>query len=159
MKTFSQNPITKRFVIVINFLLSNQNVKNKSIFCKKIDYLPQSLNFILNGERDIPIEPLSKMFKEFSFINSEWLLTGVGTMLKAGSTISNSNVINGSINKSNIQNNTINSQEKNQPQEKQLAGSVFSCSSCPFVSSLQANINDLRYTIKMQQNLINNQKK
>ena len=144
--------IKNRLLEFINFF----NI-NKISFYKSINVQ----NGFLDKGKTVRSDILVNILNIYPDINLDWLLTGVGKMLKENTTISNSNVINGSNNNGNSQ---FIAQEKKQkkqkkPQEKQPVGSVFSCSSCPFVSSLQANINDLRYTIKMQQNLINNQKK
>jgi phage repressor protein C with HTH and peptisase S24 domain len=77
MAKFTQNDTSKRFLKVFEWLTSNNTIINKSEFCKKVGFLPQSLTKVLNGERGITVEFISKLVTTYG-INPVYLHTGNG---------------------------------------------------------------------------------
>lgn len=76
------NDITIRFIEIYNHLLETKKVSNPSDFAKKIEISSSMMNEILKGRSNAGINPIQNTVKTFNSINSEWLLTGKGNMLK-----------------------------------------------------------------------------
>jgi len=71
--------VTKRFIQCHDFLKESGKVRSSRQFALKISYLPQNLNKVLKGERDIPMEPLRSAIEVFR-INPTFLYLGEGKM-------------------------------------------------------------------------------
>lgn len=71
--------VTKRFIQCHDFLKESGKVRSSRQFALKISYLPQNLNKVLKGERDIPMEPLRTAIEVFR-INPTFLYLGEGKM-------------------------------------------------------------------------------
>lgn len=71
--------VTKRFIQCHDFLKESDKVRSSRQFALEIDYLPQNLNKVLKGERDIPMEPLRSAVEVFR-INPTFLYLGEGKM-------------------------------------------------------------------------------
>lgn len=69
--------VTKRFIQCHDFLKESGKVRSSRQFALEIDYLPQNLNKVLKGERDIPMEPLRSAVEVFR-INPTFLYLGEG---------------------------------------------------------------------------------
>lgn len=74
------NVVTARFVECHDFLKSTSVVKSSRQFALSIGYQPQSLNNILKGKRDVPLEVLRKAIENFS-LNPEYIFLGTGDMI------------------------------------------------------------------------------
>ena len=67
----------------ILFIIENQLNGNKKKFAEKIGFAPQVIANIVSGRKSKPsFDVLSAIKSSFDDINSEWLLTGNGPMLK-----------------------------------------------------------------------------
>ncbi|MBY5959059.1 peptidase S24 [Membranicola marinus] len=71
--------VTKRFIQCHDFLKESGKVRSSRQFALEINYLPQNLNKVLKGERDIPMEPLRSAVEVFR-INPTFLYLGEGKM-------------------------------------------------------------------------------
>ena len=69
--------VTERFIECHNRILHLKKVKSSRQFAIMLDYLPQSLNEIVNMRRDVPIELIRKAVEVFQ-INPSYLFTGKG---------------------------------------------------------------------------------
>lgn len=78
----------KRFLLVINYLISENIVKNKSELANIFDISPSKFSEILKKRMMPGFELYEILISKFN-INSEWLLTGKGEILKSGSNIQN----------------------------------------------------------------------
>jgi phage repressor protein C with HTH and peptisase S24 domain len=77
-----QDPVTQRFIIAHNEILSANLVRSSRQFAIKLEYLPQSLSEILKGRRKVPLDLLRKMCIEFD-ICSKYLIEGIGSPFKS----------------------------------------------------------------------------
>jgi transcriptional regulator with XRE-family HTH domain len=77
---FTQNEESKRFLKVLDELIHLQLVKNDSEFCRREGYSPQSLSQIRRGKRDVTIDLISKMFKDY-LGNPIFIFGGEGVLL------------------------------------------------------------------------------
>ncbi len=75
------NIVTTRFIECHDFIKSNNMVKSSRQFALALEYAPQSLNFILKRNRDVPIDILRRAIEVFKF-NPVFLFEGVGHYLK-----------------------------------------------------------------------------
>ncbi len=73
----TQDPITKRFIEVFEWLKANNRVRSGRQFALSIDTYPQSLNDILKGRRDATLQNIQKTTEVYN-ISSHFLLTGHG---------------------------------------------------------------------------------
>lgn len=71
--------VTKRFIHCHDFLKESGKVRSSRQFALEIDYLPQNLNKVLKGERDIPMEALRSAVEKFR-ISPTYLYLGEGNM-------------------------------------------------------------------------------
>jgi len=71
--------VTKRFIQCHDFLKESGKVRSSRQFALEISYLPQNLNKVLKGDRDIPMEPLRSAIEVFR-INPTFLYLGEGKM-------------------------------------------------------------------------------
>lgn len=71
--------VTKRFIQCHDFLKESGRVRSSRQFALEINYLPQNLNKVLKGERDIPMEPLRSAIETYR-INPVFLYLGEGKM-------------------------------------------------------------------------------
>ena len=69
--------VSRRFVECMEILKSSGKVRSARQFALEMDYLPQSLNEIIKGRRDVTIELIRKAQVTFS-INPNFLFTGQG---------------------------------------------------------------------------------
>lgn len=73
----------------IQYLIDNQYNKNKKKFANSIGYSPQVVSNIVAGRRTKPsYDVLNAIISTNVYINSEWLLTGKGEMMKESCTSS-----------------------------------------------------------------------
>lgn len=86
MADFHQNTESKRFLRVLDELISKQKVKNDSDFCKSMGYSAQSFSQIRKGKRDVTVELLSKLFSKYAG-NPIFIFSGEGSLI-AGSHVS-----------------------------------------------------------------------
>jgi len=81
----------------INYLTYKGLVKNDTDLAAKLKYTKSSLSQILNGK--VPADKfIEKLCNTFQNINSVWILTGEGSMLKGGDSISHNQDNNASFN-------------------------------------------------------------
>lgn len=74
--------VNKRFLEVYNYLLSENFVNNASDMANKIEISSSMMNEILKKRSNAGLKVIQKTVNKFSFINTEWLLTGKGEMIK-----------------------------------------------------------------------------
>lgn len=78
----SKEIINQRFIEVINFLISEKKVPSKSFLAEKFGISASKFSEILKERMNVGIDLLSILIDDYN-INSEWLLTGKGEMLKS----------------------------------------------------------------------------
>lgn len=71
--------VTKRFIQCHDVMKESGKIRSSRQFALRINYLPQNLNKVLKGERDIPMEALRMAVEEFR-INPGFLYLGEGKM-------------------------------------------------------------------------------
>ncbi len=71
--------VTKRFIQCHDSLKESGRVRSSRQFALEINYLPQNLNKVLKGERDIPMEALRSAIEIYR-INPSYLYLGEGKM-------------------------------------------------------------------------------
>lgn len=76
-----QNIENKQIKILYDYLLLNNLVKNKSDFAKKTGSTPQKITEILSNRMGATTDTIRSISSAFN-INSEWLITANGPMLK-----------------------------------------------------------------------------
>lgn len=74
--------INKRFIIAVNYLVSDKKVLNKSEISEKLNISKSKFSEILNERMGIGVDLLAIFCEKFS-VNSNWLLTGQEPMLKS----------------------------------------------------------------------------
>ncbi|MDQ3142711.1 MAG: hypothetical protein M3Q56_10750, partial [Bacteroidota bacterium] len=67
-------------VEVFNYLIKIQKVRSARQFAHDLDIMPQSLNEILKGRREVPHSCLETLVQKFN-VRSEFILTGKGPIL------------------------------------------------------------------------------
>lgn len=112
----------------ILYIIENKSNRNKKQFAEMINVAPQVIQNIVSGRRNKPsFDILNAIISTFDDINSEWLITGNGEMLKNIDTITQTTTGNNniSIGKGNIKgSNSINS---NNDAIKQLEKELQDC--------------------------------
>lgn len=74
------NVVTKRFIHAVDLLKEKNLIKSGRQLAITLDHFPQSMNAILNGERDVTIDLLRKAIEHFP-INAQFVFAGLGTPL------------------------------------------------------------------------------
>ena len=74
-----QSQVTARFVRGVKQLLKENKVRSFRQFALSLAYLPQGLNEIINGKRNVTIELLEKSIKLYN-LNANYLFTGKGPL-------------------------------------------------------------------------------
>ncbi|PQL95184.1 LexA family protein [Apibacter adventoris] len=74
--------ITVRFLIVYEYLFSIKKVNSYNDFAKKIGISSSLINEISKKRTNAGLIPIQNTVNKFTEINSEWLLTGKGEMLR-----------------------------------------------------------------------------
>lgn len=74
------NIVTKRFNESIGLLKDKNVVKSARQLALSLDYSPQSMSAIMQGERDVTIDLLRKAFENYP-INAQYIFTGSGSPL------------------------------------------------------------------------------
>lgn len=72
----------ERFKTLIQYLKNKRIVRNQQDFSERIDYNKATLSLILNNKIRIPENMFSSIGTAFPYINTEWLRTGQGNMLR-----------------------------------------------------------------------------
>ncbi|WP_236980662.1 S24 family peptidase [Membranihabitans maritimus] len=72
--------VTKRFIQCHDYLKEQGVIRSSRQFALDINYLPQNLNKVLKGDRDIPMEAMRSAIEVFN-INPVYLYTGKGKMV------------------------------------------------------------------------------
>ncbi|WP_187477812.1 helix-turn-helix transcriptional regulator [Amniculibacterium sp. G2-70] len=88
------NDITQRFIDVYEYLLNNKLVDSSRDFANKIDISASMMTEIIKKRSNAGINPIQKTVQNFSNIDSTWLLTGIGEMVKTKSK-ENATLLNG----------------------------------------------------------------
>jgi len=73
------NIVTERFVACHDNLKEEQKIRSSRQFALSLDYLPQNLNEILKGKRNVPMELVRKAITRYH-LNPIFLYTGDGLM-------------------------------------------------------------------------------
>ncbi len=74
------NDITARFLDLYNYLLKHKEVKKQSEFAERIGISSSSFTEISKGRNNVGLQAIQNTVKEFSWINSDWLLKGEGNL-------------------------------------------------------------------------------
>jgi hypothetical protein len=69
--------VSVRFCEVFDELVEKKIVKNMKEFCKKLDYLPQSMTQVRGGKRDVTLDTIMKLWNVFGG-NPVYVMLGVG---------------------------------------------------------------------------------
>ena len=77
--------VTNRFIDVYNYLMNNNYITNPSDFSKKIGISTSMMNEILKGRSNAGIKVIQNTVKKFDFINTEYIITGIGEIVKTKS--------------------------------------------------------------------------
>ncbi len=77
--------VTNRFIDVYNYLMNNNYITNPSDFSKKVGISTSMMNEILKGRSNAGIKVIQNTVKEFDFINTEYIITGIGKIVKTKS--------------------------------------------------------------------------
>lgn len=72
--------VSKRFLEVYEYLISLKLVENGADFCRKIGISSSMFTEISKGRTNVGLQAIQKTVQSFSFINSNWILTGDGTI-------------------------------------------------------------------------------
>ncbi len=84
--------VSERFVSCLKQLKENKHVRSYRQFAQSLDYLPQSLNEIIHGNRDVTIELCRKAMDVYD-INPNFLFKGIGHPFGNESNIGDSNTL------------------------------------------------------------------
>ncbi len=79
-----QRQITERFIECHNELKNKEKIKSSRQFALALGCLPQSLNEILKGRRDVTIELLQKAVVAYE-LNPTFIMSGLGAMFAPNS--------------------------------------------------------------------------
>jgi transcriptional regulator with XRE-family HTH domain len=82
MKTNNQATINERIKNIINELILTGKVKNKTDFAQKLGTKLNTITEILGNRQSPTLETMQKICTVFG-INTDWLLSGTGEMLKS----------------------------------------------------------------------------
>jgi hypothetical protein len=77
---FKQNIVSVRFLEVLDELIDKQIVNNTADFCRRAGYSLQSMTKIKNGQRDVTLDLVGKLFTMFNG-SPIYLLSGKGSKL------------------------------------------------------------------------------
>jgi len=127
----------ERLKLIINYLGISVYA-----FSKSIDTSQQSMSYYLKG-RPVSADTIQKIVKKYPEIDSYWLLTGEGEMLKSGE---------------NVQNNMINSLyglQLNSNGNKKINYSVSGATISEIVKNYQNTIETLQKQISERDTLVN----
>jgi len=80
--------VTRRFLDLCNFLISQKIVNSASDFAKKVGISTSMMTELSKGRTNVGVKPLQNTVSLFSS-SAEWLLNGKGDMLKSGDTHNN----------------------------------------------------------------------
>ena len=75
------NDITIRFLLVYDYLLINNQIKNKRDFGVKLKLSNSLLTEIIKKRTNAGVVPIQNLLIVFEEINANWLLTGKGEMI------------------------------------------------------------------------------
>ena len=74
--------VSQRFTQVVKYLLDNRFLKNQTELGLTLSLSKGYVSQLVNGQREPSGEVVSKLANLFPIINEDWILTGVGTMIK-----------------------------------------------------------------------------
>ena len=74
--------VSQRFTQVVKYLLDNRFLKNQTELGLTLSLSKGYVSQLVNGQREPSGEVVSKLANSFPIINEDWILTGVGTMIK-----------------------------------------------------------------------------
>lgn len=77
--------LTSRFIDVYSYLIKEKIINGKTDFAEKLTVSASSLTEIWKGRSNVGIKLIQNTVKLFDFLDTEWLLTGKGRMLKEDS--------------------------------------------------------------------------
>ena len=80
MTKFKQNIVSVRFLEVLDELINKQIVNNTADFCRRAGYSLQSMTKIKNGQRDVTLDLVGKLFTMFNG-SPIYLLSGKGNKI------------------------------------------------------------------------------
>ena len=74
--------VSQRFTQVVKYLLDNRFLKNQTELGLTLSLSKGYVSQLVNGQREPSGEVVSKLANSFPIINEDWILTGVGAMIK-----------------------------------------------------------------------------
>lgn len=77
------NDVTDRFLDVYNYLVDTKSVINSTDFAKKIGITVSLMSEITHRRSNVGVKAIQNTVINFTQIDSEWLLSGTGSMLKS----------------------------------------------------------------------------
>lgn len=75
--------VSQRFTQVVKYLLDNRFLKNQTELGLTLSLSKGYVSQLVNGQREPSGEVVSKLANSFPIINEDWILTGVGMMIKS----------------------------------------------------------------------------
>lgn len=79
-------PDNERLKNVLEYLKNNRYVRNQQEFCERINIHKSTMSEILNGHKQIQNKVFIAIEHEFPFIDTKWIRSGEGEMLKSTNT-------------------------------------------------------------------------
>ncbi len=76
--------MNERFKELVKILISERVIRNQQDFCEIMGLTSSYVARLKSGDRAVSESIISRLVKNFPQINSDWLLTGEGEMLKSG---------------------------------------------------------------------------
>ncbi len=81
-KKLIKRDVSLRFVAASQYLILRYNITSESLFAKKLEIHPQVFSDIKKGKLFVGIDLISVLLSKFENINTEWIFTGKGDLLK-----------------------------------------------------------------------------
>ena len=72
--------VSKRFLDVYEYLISLKLVENGADFCRKIGISTSMFTEISKGRTNVGLQAIQKTVQTYTFVNSNWILTGSGSL-------------------------------------------------------------------------------
>ena len=81
-KKIIKRDVSLRFVAICQYLMYRYNIDSDAKFCKKIGIHTQVFSDIKKGKLQVGIDTISILLTKFGNINTEWLFSGNGDMIR-----------------------------------------------------------------------------
>jgi len=74
--------VSQRFTQAVKYLMENRIIKNQAELTQILSLSKGYVSQLVNGQREPSSEVVCNLANAFPVINKDWLLTGIGSMLK-----------------------------------------------------------------------------